>query len=332
MGIVRTILIGSCLAAMTALGGCVDTGEDSNTDVFVTADHVKGQRIKEQHHGWQELSLTLLASERPGLSAKAQDENAVEVQADGVTRKISLVGAYEGMAAHPNQERSILRKYLQEQLRPFDFERLRALGFEKVRAHLLPMLVNRAQLEAMIAAADAADKPTATPIVTNLFRVTVVNWETFGVVPVTAAALGGTATQAQIDEAGMENLAALYRALPKPRIATEFGSTWGRLQGTSQAAVILLPEFAEDARKLLGTTGDLVLIAPTRQEIDVTPRDNQKMVDQLVWMGKEVLTRGAVDPLFDGALVLDGRGLSLLSQTPATVPVTKPATRHFIVE
>jgi hypothetical protein len=324
------------------VSGCEDPGQDSNTQVFQTAQQAAIERRAQQHQSWQSMAQSLLAEERPGVAVKAQGDDALLVAADGLCQTINLVPCYETLAAHTDQERPLLRKYLLEQLRPFELKRLKSLGFDRVKPHLLPVLLSGPQLDALRKDCDPKTFPQPKLVFANLYWLTEVKWETFGMIPVSPAILGSDLDQNQIDDATMENLRRQYLALPEPRLAvTDFGLVGksARLSAAASPAAILLAEFATDAKKALSAQGDLVVIAPTPTEVDVVRRQDDALVEPMVSLARTVSAR-ASHPLCDRPMLLDDHGLSPLVYTPATRPTatapaaTKPAVKKhaYIVD
>lgn len=326
------LLTFAALSVSPLLSGCHGgKGKDSHVDAFQTIDQARAQRLGQQRAGWQELAVQILAADRPGVTAKAEETNSVHIEADGVSRSVSLVPVYEDLASHMADERGILRKLLAEQLRSFDTERLRALGFDAVKAHLYPMLVNGKRVEELRAAAvDPKDPPPDKPLFTNLHRITVVRWEKFGVIPVSPRMLGEKVTQADVDAAAMEALRKSFLELPEPKIELiDFGPLGhgARLNPRGDAAMVLLPEFAAAARAALGGQGDLVLMMPMAHQVDVARRKDEKLLDRWIPMSRQIAAK-ADEPLCDQPVLLNDEGLSLFSYTPATQatqPASKPA-------
>jgi hypothetical protein len=161
-------LILICLALL----GCHPEKNDSHTDVFKTPNQLATDRNKQLLQSHQELAISLLKFARPDLQAQTTD-TGIAVRADGLEKQIDLLPIENELIHHANQERPILRRYLEQQLRPFDQQRLQTLSFNKVRPMLRYELVNRGQLEQM-----QKDYPRASicsaVIVPNLFRATVI--------------------------------------------------------------------------------------------------------------------------------------------------------------
>jgi len=314
---------------LTLSPACSQPGTDSHREVFQTPEQAAIERRGQQQAEFQDLAVTILAVDRPAVKAEKEGQNSIHVEADGVSRSVSLVESYESLGSHPNQERTVLHAYLSEQLRPFDADRLRALGFDAVKPHLFPMLVNSKQLDEMRAiAVDPKEPPPATLLFTDLYRITVVRWDKFGVIPLSPGLLGPKVTQSDLDAAAMEGLAKSFHDLSQPRIELiDFGPLGrsAKLAAHADAAAILLPEFAAAARAALQTDGDIVLLAPTASEVDIIRRKDEKLLDRLIPLAKGVYAR-ADEPLCNHPILLSNGGLALLSYTPATQPATRPAT------
>src|SRR2546423_1892555 len=124
----RSALLVPMLLLLTA--GCSNNaGTDSHTEVFKTADAVAGERLQKQLEAHKELAVSVLRFSRHDIDAKPAEGTTITVTADGVTQPIDLAPIEQQLLQHQNDERAILRRYLEGQLRPFDLERLKVLGF-----------------------------------------------------------------------------------------------------------------------------------------------------------------------------------------------------------
>src|SRR5437016_2363794 len=134
------------LSLLSALGllllpACSHPGRDSHTEVFKTADDVAADRLTRQLQAHKELAISVLRFSRPDIEAKANSTSSLNISADGVSRSIDLSPIEPQLLHHPNEERALLRKYLEDQLHPFDVDHLKSLGFERTKRQLGFMLV-----------------------------------------------------------------------------------------------------------------------------------------------------------------------------------------------
>src|SRR2546421_5021966 len=135
-------------AVLIALMGCHNSQEsDSHTEVFKTPQQASAARQARLLQSHKELAISVLRFARPDIEATSGDAATIMMRADGVTHTIDLAPIEDDLKRNANDERAIMRRYLEAQLRPFDFERLGALGFERVKGMLAFELMDRQRME-----------------------------------------------------------------------------------------------------------------------------------------------------------------------------------------
>ena len=313
-----------------ALLGCDHNEKDSHTEVFKTPQALLADRRAKQLTAHKDLAISVLRFSRPDIEAKNSDGTSILVQADGITRPIDLLPVEEQLVHHSNEERAILRRYLDAQLRPFDFERLKSLGWDQVKKQASFELVNAAGLKEMQNAAGDSTLQSVS-IVSNVFRVTVIRRGGQVVsVPVTASLLEAwKVSPTAIDAAAMQNLRdVLSGSAEKFLESLVFGPAGnsGSLKPGTDPAVILLPEFLLAVQKAWKTQDNLVLFAPSSSGIVFVEQHNQRLLDTLAPQWKKQLT-ATPSPLSDQFLLRDAERISLFAHTPTTKPATVPATK-----
>jgi hypothetical protein len=325
---VRSLLI-SVLFAPLLVVGCGPKAQDSHTEVFQTAQQGAAERLARQLQAHKELAVSVLRFSRPDVTAKPADGTSITVSADGVTRAIDLAPIEDQLLHHENEQRAIVRKYLDEQMRPFDFERLKGMGFGKVQKQVAFALVNDRTLAEM--QKQAGDSPLLqSKVVTNLYRVTVVRREQPAAVtvPLTAALAEAWRTPAeQVDAAATQNLRESLATAGDNLVETlAFGPRGksGSLKSGVDPAVILSPEFLKAVQGAWKSTDNLVLFAPSGTGITFVEEHNAGLLELLVPQWKKILV-STPNPLSDQLLLRDGEKLSVYAYTPATKPSTKPA-------
>jgi hypothetical protein len=320
-------------ALLLWIGGCGGSaGTDSHTEVFKTADAVATDRLQKQLEAHKELAVSVLRFSRHDVEAKAAQGTTITVSADGVTQPIDLAPIEQELLHHQNEERAILRRYLDEQLRPFDLERLKILGFDRARAMAGFTLVNSHDLTDL--QKQAGDSPLrSVKLVSDLYRVTVIRRAdptaaAAVIVPVTASLTEAwDASPTAVDAAAMENLRGVLSATGDNLVETlAFGirGKSGSLKSGVDPAVIVLPEFLAAVRKAWKTQDNLVLFVPSATGISFVEEHNQKLLDTLVPQWKKILV-STPNALCDQLLLRDEEKLSLFAYQPATKPATKPA-------
>ena len=314
------------------LSACSHSGQDSHTEVFKTAQDAAADRLASQLQAHKDLAVSVLRFSRPDIDAKAAEGTSITVAADGVTRSIDLAPIEEQLLQHQPEQRAILRKFLDEQLRPFDFDRLKSLGFAKVRSQITLLLVNDQALNEM--QSQAGYSPLRQQqIVTNLYRVAAVR--TPGAiqpvtVPITdALAVAWQVSAAEVDAEAFHNLGAALTGAGDDLFETiGFGARGksGSLKSSVDPAVILLPEFLATVHKSWNSSDNLVLFAPSPTGITFVEEHNQKLLDLLVPQWMKILV-STPSPLSSQLLLRDAQKISLFAYTPTTQPAPKPTTR-----
>jgi hypothetical protein len=314
------------------LSACSHPSQDSHTEVFKTAQDAAAERLATQLKAHKELAVSVLRFSRPDIDAKPADGTSITIAADGITHTIDLAPIEEQLLAHQTEQRAILRKFLDEQLRPFDFDRLKLLGFAKVRTQITFLLVNDQTLGEM--QTQAGYSPLRRQqIVTNLYRVAAVR--TPGAtqpvtVPITdSLSVAWQVSASEIDAEALHNLRAALTAAGDDLIETiAFGPRGksGSLKSSVDPAVILLPEFLAAVQKPWSSTDNLVLFAPSPTGITFVEEHNQKLLDLLVPQWMKILV-STPSPLASQLLLRDSQKISLFAYTPTTQPAPKPATK-----
>jgi hypothetical protein len=320
----------TALLIFLTLAGCNHHEQDSHTEVFKTPEQAIAERRTRQLAAHKELALSVLHFARPDIEAKLADGTSIHVQADGVTRMIDLLPIEEQMVRQSNEERAIVRRFLEEQLKPFDFDRLKSLGFERVKNQTAFELVNTQSLAEMQKSAGKSPIHSV-PVMTNLHRVTVIRRDPKGTgVPVTAALLEAwKAPQSELDGAAMQNLRDGLNHSGEPFFDTvAFGpvGNTGNLKSGVDPAVILLPEFLMAVQKAWKTQSNLVVFLPSPTGIVFVEQQNQKLLDLMVPLWKKQLL-AMPNPLSDQLLLRDAEKISYSDYTPTTKPATVPATK-----
>ena len=320
----------TALIVFLTLAGCNHHEQDSHTEVFKTPQETIAERRTRQLAAHKELALSFLRFARLDIEAKLADGTSIQVQADGVTRTIDLLPIEEQMVRHSNEERAIVRRYLEEQLKPFDFDRLKSLGFERVQKQVAFELVNTQSLAEMQKSAGASPLHSV-PVMTNLHRLTVIRHDLKGAgIPATAALLEAwKVQQSDLDGAAMENLRDHLNAAGETFFATvAFGpvGNTGNLKSGVDPAVILLPEFLSAVQKAWKTRSNLVVFLPSPTGIVFVEQRNQKLLDLMVPLWKKQLM-AMPNPLSDQLLLRDAEKISYSDYAPTTKPATVPATK-----
>src|SRR5882672_11339939 len=161
------------LAIFLGVAGCGHQEKDSHTEVFKTPQQAVTERQARMLQSHKELAISVLRFARPDIEAKVADGSTVTLAADGVTRAVDLASIEPEMVRRPNEERAILRRYLEGQMRPFDAERVKAMGFDNVKSMAAFELMDRRRLEDLQALTGEA-QIRSMPVLTNLNRVTVI--------------------------------------------------------------------------------------------------------------------------------------------------------------
>jgi hypothetical protein len=326
------VILALAASLLLLIPACSHPGQDSHTEVFKTAQDAAADRLAHQLQAHKDLAVSVLRFSRPDIDAKPADGTSITLAADGVTRSIDLAPIEEQLLQHQAEQRAILRKFLDEQLHPFDFDRLKSLGFAKVRNQITFLLVNDQTLGEM--QTQAGYSPLRQQqIVSNLYRVAVARrpGATQSVtVPITdALTVAWHVSAAEIDAEAFQNLRAALTAAGDELIETiAFGPRGksGSLKSSVDPAVILLPEFLAAVQKAWNSGDNLVLFAPSPTGITFVEEHNQKLLDLLVPQWMKILV-STPSPLCSQLLQRDSQKLSLFAYTPTTQPASKPATR-----
>ena len=316
--------------ALMLIAGCEHHEKDSHTEVFKTPEQSAADRWARQLQAHKELAVSVLHFSRPDIEAKSGEGSTIVLQADGVTRIVDLKPVEERIAHHANEERAILRTYLEGELRPFDVQRLRTVGFERVKQQAAFVLVNDKGRHEMQAAAGTSPI-LSTEVVTDLYRISVIRRAgQTAPLPITAElAEAWRVRSTDIDAAAMRNLLDSLNASGDGFIETiPFGPAGrtGNLKSDVDPAVILLPEFLVVVQRVWKTADDLVLFVPATGGIMFVEQHSQKLLDLQVPMWKKQLA-AASSPLCEQFLLRGSEKLVFFSYVSTTQPATVPATK-----
>jgi hypothetical protein len=319
------------LLAAISISGCTSqTGPDANTDVFKTPEEAGAHRRQRLMSDWADLAARIANAERPDVrTIKAPQGFGLLASADGVERRIDLSPLTEQLTSSQGKERDVIRSYLARELPALDRDRLVKMGFERARPLLWPQLANSKQLSEM-GVAGRKEPPIAQRVVVDLYAVPVARWP--GSDARTALDSGvASAWKVSDDEVIAAARGNLKSSVAEGGLAFETVDLpgmgrYGSLRGSSDAAVVLLPEFLAQVRKQWNTTDDLILFMPSRSSVTFTESKNTRLLERMVpeW---SKLYASVSEPLIPTMVVAGDKGLSLSNYRPATKPSTAPATR-----
>jgi hypothetical protein len=322
----------AAFSLLACIAGCVDKGVDSHTDVFKTADQIADARREKLLETHKELAVSVLKFSRPDLTVKPGAAGTIDVSADGLTQPIDLIPIELQMASQSNRERTVLRKYLDEQLRPFDQRRVRELGFEKLKPSLRYQLANGHDLKAMQTAAGTS-KILSTQVVSDLSRAIVVQRPGGPIAVTNEIVTAWHTTPAAVDGATVDAMRKMFRDAGDKAFETTSYSSVGQT-GTLRvdAAVIVLPEFLDAVHKAWHTTDDLILAVPSPRGAQFMESHNTRLAELVVpqWRRLLVSTTNSLYPM----LLLDSKnGLQpyVAEVTTKPAPATKPKEKTYIV-
>jgi hypothetical protein len=311
------------------LAGCHPEKNDSHTDVFQTPDQLAAGRRKEQLKAHAELAISLLHFERPDVQAQATD-SGITVQADGVQRQIDLLPIEDELEHQTNQERPILHRYLQEQLRTFDQQRLASMSFAAVRPMVRYQLVNPVIFNQM--QKDYSGSPLCTAqVVANLIRLTVVQRDQMTIPVNQELVKSWHVNDAELDAAAQAGLRQMITAAGQSLFETINYPTFGDC-GTLKVdgAVILSPDFLTTVRQQWQVNDNLVIFMPWSKNVQFVASKNQKLLGLLNPQWQKVIASMA-DPLYRLLLLRSSDSIAVYVYEPATKPAaTKPATKPHI--
>jgi hypothetical protein len=324
-------LILVALAGLTMAGCSKQTGPDSNTAVFKTAEQATAARKQKLLVDWQEMAAKIANAERPDIRTIKAPGFALQLSADGVTQTLDLTPLSEKLMDSMGKEREPIRAYLAQKVPEFDRARLKALGFERVRAMLYPYVANTKQTTAL-AAPDTGKAPITNAVVLDLNWVPVARWPgTAAQTPIDADVVAAwRVSEAQVNAAAMANLrAALAREtqLGFETIDLPGLGRYGSLRSDVDPTIILLPEFLAAVRKEWKTDSDLVISFPSRTTVNFLERKNEKLLNRMIPEWTKMY--GTVtEPMVSTMILVGDGGLSLLNYAaPSTKPATAPATK-----
>ena|SRR5687768_1675328 len=318
------------LSVVVAFACNPQTGPDANTDVFKTPEEATEYRRARLMSDWADLAARIANAERPDVrTIKAPQGFALLASADGVERRIDLTPLTVQLTGSQTREREVIRNYLARELPALDRDRLLKIGFDKARPLLWPQLANTKQLSEM-AIPGRQETPIAQRVVVDLYAVPVARWP--GSEARTAVDSGVAAAWKVSDDdviaAARGNLKSSVEGggLAFETVDLPGMGRYGSLRGSSDAAVVLLPEFLAAVRKQWNTTDDLILFMPSRSSVTFTESKNTRLLDRMVpeW---SKLFANVSEPLIPTMVVAGDNGLSLSNYRPATKPSTAPSTR-----
>jgi hypothetical protein len=313
--------------------GCSkQTGPDSNTAVFKTAEQATAARKAKLLVDWQEMAAKIANAERPDIRTIKAPGFALQMSADGVEQTIDLTPLSETLMDKMGKEREPIRAYLAQKLPLFDRARLAKLGFERVRPMLYPYLANTRETMALTAP-DTVKTPITNRVVLDLNWLPVVRWPgTTARTPVdpdTAAAW--KVSEEQVSAAAMENLKKAFAQqtqLAFETIDLPGLGRYGSLRSDVDPTIILLPEFLAAVRKEWKTESDLVVSFPSRTTVNFLERKNERLLNRMIPEWSKLFAK-VTEPMVSTMILLGDAGPSLLSYAPpstqpASAPVTKP--------
>ncbi len=324
-------LILAALVGLTMAGCSKQTGPDSNTAVFKTAEQATAARKAKLLVDWQEMAAKIANAERPDIKTIKAPGFALQMSADGVTQTLDLTPLSEKLMDAMGKEREPIRAYLAQKVPEFDRARLKALGFDRVKPMLYPYLANTKQTTAL-AAPDTGKAPITNTVVLDLNWVPVARWP--GAAARTAIDADVVAawrvSEAQVNAAAMANLRAAFAQqtqLGFETIDLPGLGRYGSLRSDVDPTIILLPEFLAAVRKEWKTDSDLVISFPSRTTVNFLERKNEKLLNRMIPEWTKMY--GTVtEPMVSTMILVGDGGLSLLNYAaPSTRPATAPATK-----
>ena len=321
------LVVGSLLAGC----GGGQTGPDSNTQVFQTAEQAAAARKEKLLLDWQEMAARIANGERPDIRTSKAQGFALHMSADGVEQDLDLTPISEKLMSALGKERDPIRAYLAEKFPAFDRARLEKIGFERARPLLYPYLANTKQTSSL-AGLDTTHPPIVNPVVLDLNWVPVVRWP--GTSAQTAIdsqlAADWKVTDEQVNGAAMANLRKTFAdrtQSPFDTIDLPGMGRYGSLRSDVDPTILLLPDFVAAVRKEWKSDSDLVISLPSRTTVNFLERKNEKLLNRMIPEWTRLATV-APEPMLSTMLLAGDKGLSLLNYAPpSTQPASKPATQ-----
>jgi hypothetical protein len=320
------------LLVLSLLAGCKgQTGPDSNTQVFQTAEQAAAARKEKLLLDWQEMAARIANGERPDIRTSKARGFALHLSADGVEQDLDLTPISEKLMSALGKERHPIHAYLAEKFPAFDRARLEKMGFARARAMLYPYLANTKQTSSL-AGLDTTHPPIVNPVVLDLNWVPVARWPGTSAQTAIDAELASDwkVTGEQVNAAAMANLRKTFAdrtQSPFETIDLPGMGRYGSLRSDVDPTILLLPDFVAAVRKEWKTDGDLVISFPSRTTVNFLERKNEKLLNRMIPEWTRLATV-APQPMLSTMLLAGDKGLSLLNYAPpSTRPVTKPATQ-----
>lgn len=320
------LFIPIALVSLIATGCSKQTGPDSNTAVFQTAEQATATRKAKLLVDWQEMAAKIANAERPDIRTIKAPGFALQMSADGVEQTLDLTPLSEKLTDKMGKEREPIRAFLTEKIPAFDRARLAKLGFDRVRPMLYPYLANTKETMAL-AAPDSVKMPITNTVVLDLNWVPVVRWPgstaQSAVDADTAAAW--KVSDAQVSQAAIDNLKKTFAQqtqLPFETIDLPGLGRYGSLKSDVDPTMILLPDFLAAVRREWKTDSDLVVSFPSRTTLNFLERKDEKLLNRMIPEWTSLFAK-VPQPMVSTMILLSDSGPSLLNYAP---PSTKPAT------
>lgn len=316
-------------SAVVASGCSKQTGPDSNTAVFQTADQATATRKAKLLVDWQEMAAKIANAERPDIRTIKAPGFALQMSADGVEQTLDLTPLSEKLMDKMGKEREPIRAFLAEKTPALDRARLAKLGFDRIRPMLYPYLANTKETMAL-AAPDSTKMPITNTVVLDLNWVPVVRWPgssaQSAIDPDTAAAW--KVSEAQVSQAAMDNLKKTFAQqtqLPFETIDLPGLGRYGSLKSDVDPTILLLPDFLASVRREWKTDSDLVVSFPSRTTLNFLERKNEKLLNRMIPEWTSLFAK-VPQPMVSTMILLSDNGPSLLNYSPpSTKPTTAPA-------
>lgn len=333
----RPLLLSTSPALLLLLGMALiscssNEGKDANTDVFKTPEQAAATRKEKLLLDWQELTCRIANARRPDIKTQKHPKLgfAILLSADNVEYTIDLNPLASKLIGAAGKERDTIIDYLAKEVPAFDRIRLKAMGFEQASRLLYPVLASDRQTQAL-ATPGLREMPIVNRVVIDLNWLPVIRWPGSEAQTAIDPELVSTwrISEAVVNNAAIANLkrdfigmAEAYDTIDLPSLGR-----YGTFKGASPAEFILLPELLTGVRRAWETGDDLVVFAPTRNTVMFVQSKNTKLLDML-WPEWSKLYGKASEPLLGHMMLLNEKGLSLFTYTPAkTQPASKPTTK-----
>ncbi len=314
--------------ALTLAAGCAGPKTpDSHPEVFVNGQTAAIKRRAEQLEASKDLTIDLLAFERPDLKTTKGEAATVIIQADGQSKSLDLAPLQNALLVEGAKKQDILHAFLRKQIPAFDQDRLRALGFEHVKPLLVPSLLTRTEVSDLAQPLGPSAGLHTVSVIGDLSWMPMVSLsQGNALLPLSTPVI--TAWKVEwpaIEKAALDNIRP--QLTDSNLLTTSFApiGSAGGIQPSANPAIILLPEFLPLVRKAWHTDDNLVLLAASARDLRFIEQHNDKLLAVLYpgWQGS---LRSSRDPLSTIPILLDDKGFSVFEYSPAaSKPATKPS-------